>query len=184
MGYRHYIGIAEKSKLEFVKDLSIVELQDCYDEDYLPARLFTKETYELGKMYDDRDIAKFRSDVFTNPDTNCHFNNSDNEFYIINKEGFEFIIDSYRKKVLAYYESILNPSKEDVLFGDQLTPEKCIQEKVRTWGENCTKFKLYPYSLKGEQISTSWTYEYAIFELVRVYKSINWETQVVTISAH
>lgn len=35
---------------------------------------------------------------------------------------------------------------------------------------------LNPYNLeKGEEITSSWKYEYAIFELVRIYKSFDWK---------
>lgn len=39
---------------------------------------------------------------------------------------------------------------------------------------------LTPYNLKnGDNITTSWKYEYAIFELVRIYKSFDWKRNVM-----
>lgn len=39
---------------------------------------------------------------------------------------------------------------------------------------------LTPYSLeKGNKITTSWKYEYSIFELVRIYKSFDWKRNVM-----
>lgn len=39
---------------------------------------------------------------------------------------------------------------------------------------------LTPYNLKeGEEVSNSWKYEYAIFELVRIYKSFDWKRKVM-----
>jgi hypothetical protein len=40
--------------------------------------------------------------------------------------------------------------------------------------------RLTPYDLKyGNSITTSWKYEYAIFELVRIYKSFDWKRNVM-----
>ncbi len=39
---------------------------------------------------------------------------------------------------------------------------------------------LTPFNLeKGNQITTSWKYEYGIFELVRIYKSFDWKKNVM-----
>ena len=39
---------------------------------------------------------------------------------------------------------------------------------------------LIPYNLeRGDNITTSWKYEYGIFELVRIYKSFNWKKNVM-----
>lgn len=39
---------------------------------------------------------------------------------------------------------------------------------------------LTPYSLtKGSEVTTSWKYEYGIFELVRIYKSFDWKRNVM-----
>lgn len=182
MGYRHNIGILEKEKHEEIKDLTVSQLKKWYGDDYVPCYKLTKEVYELGKYVDDEYIEPFKTKVFTKKATNRYYE-VDHAFYIISKEGFEAIIEEYRKRVLNYYELLLKPSEDDLFMGRVGTPEKHIQDKIRTWGENCTKFKLFPYNLKGERISSSWEYEYAIFELVRIYKSINWETQLITITA-
>lgn len=39
---------------------------------------------------------------------------------------------------------------------------------------------LIPYNLeRGNEITTSWKYEYGIFELVRIYKSFDWKKNVM-----
>jgi hypothetical protein len=175
MGYRHNLGILSKKKHEQIKNMTVREIKKWYGEDYVPCYKITKEVYELGKYYEGSFLKKFRSPVFARTATNRHFQ-GDHEFYIISKEGFEAIIEQYRKNVLEYYVGIQS-GKIDV------TPLEVIDKKVRAWGENCEKYKIYPYSMDGERITTSWEYEYSVFELVRIYKSIDWETQLVTITA-
>jgi hypothetical protein len=183
MGYRHYIGVLDKSKLGIIKDMTLKQLSEYLNEEHVGPGDVTNEVHELGKYYDDKFMKPFKSNVFSKPATNKHFK-SDYDLYIISKEGFEAIIDDYRKHVLKYYESLLNPDPNDPFPERRPTPESDIKEKIEVWGRNCTKFKLYPYNMKGEEITTSWKYEHAIFELVRIYKTIDWDAQVATISAH
>lgn len=40
--------------------------------------------------------------------------------------------------------------------------------------------RLTPYNLdEGDEITTSWKYEYSIFELVRIYKTFDWKNNVM-----
>lgn len=182
MGYRHHIGILEKNKHELIKKMSVKQLKKWYGDEYVPCYKITKEVYELGKYYDDNFMKPFKKKVFTKKATQKLYE-GDQDFYIISKEGFEAIIDDYRQRVLEYYTLLLKQDKTDLLINRITTIEQAIESKIRTWGENCTKFKLYPYSIQGEQITTSWDFEYAIFELVRIYKTIDWENQLITITA-
>lgn len=151
MGYRHKLGILEKEKHHIIKDMTVKQLKEWYgDEEYVPCYEITKEVYELGKYYDDRFIAPFRSDVFSKEGTNKYFQ-SENDFYILSKEGFLAIIEDIRKKVLNYYESILKPLDKDDPYAMVVSPEQAIKAKIAIWGENCTKYKLYPYQIEGEQ---------------------------------
>jgi hypothetical protein len=47
------------------------------------------------------------------------------------------------------------------------------------WGVD-TFINMLPYDLdKGEEVTTSWKYEYSIFELVRIYKTFDWKKNVM-----
>lgn len=178
MGFRHKIGILDKNTHKVIKDMSAKELRKWYGEHYVPCYKITKEVFELGKYYDDKFLKPYRTKVFSNKRVHRSYQ-QDNLFYIISQKGFEAIIDDHRQRVLEYYQSVLKQDKSD--YGVP-TLEQAIESKIRTWGENCTKFKIYPYSLEGEQITDSWEFEYAIFELVRIYKSVNWDKEYVTIT--
>lgn len=186
MGYRHNIATIEKKVYEQIKDLTAEELKAFFNEsDYVPMDCFAKNIFELGKYYNDEFLKTFRTEVFSNEEVNVHFR-ADTDLYLISKEGFLAIIDSFREKVLNYYQDVMNHADHKIMgYNSAPSPEQFIQEKIRTWGENCTQLKLYPYNLteNNEDIVSSWEYEYAIFELVRIYKSINWDTQLAAITA-
>lgn len=54
-----------------------------------------------------------------------------------------------------------------------------IRSFAMEWGIQ-SFLDMLPYDLKqGEEITTSWKYEYGIFELVRIYKSFDWKKNVM-----
>lgn len=181
MGFRNYIGVMDKKKHGTIKDMTIPQLKKWYGDDYVPCYKLTNELYEIGKYWDHSFLKPHITKVFSKRNTNKYYE-EDHEFFLISKEGFEIIIDSYRKKVRDYYKSILEPTEKDKLLYNIPTPEQAIKNKYETWGKNCEKFKIFPYSTKGDQITDSWEYEYSIFELVRIYKTIKWNKQLVTIT--
>ncbi len=182
MGYRHKLGLLDKEKHSQIKDMTVAQLKKWYGDDYVPCYEITNEVYELGKYYDDNFVKTYAIDVFSKPATNKYYK-SENDFYIISKDGFKAIIDRYRKNVLEFYEMLLKQNENDKLSFNIPTYKQHIEAKIRTWGENCEKFKIFPYEIEDESISTCWEYEYAIFELVRIYKTVNWDKQLVTITA-
>lgn len=58
-----------------------------------------------------------------------------------------------------------------------------IIEHVRSFGMEWgvkSFLDMLPYDLsRGEEVTTSWKYEYGIFELVRIYKSFDWKKNVM-----
>jgi hypothetical protein len=53
-------------------------------------------------------------------------------------------------------------------------------EHIRSMRNEWVSCYLKPYDLtKGDEITTSWKYEYGIFELVRIYKTFDWKKNVM-----
>lgn len=65
----------------------------------------------------------------------------------------------------------------------KITPNEmsCIVEIIEHVRNMRTEWTcLTPYNLeRGDEITTSWKYEYSIFELVRIYKSFDWKKNVM-----
>lgn len=191
MSYRYKIGLLEKQTYKTIKDMSYQEIaqwfhKDKYEkeDDYVPIYKLTKEIYELGKNCDMTHLKPCIKPVFSNKNTHKKFND-ENEFVIIGKEGLLLIIEDYRKTIVQYLKSNLNPSNEDKIFFPNKNPVGYLEGKIKEWEENVDKFKLTPYNLdlKSDTIVSSWSYEYAIFELVRLYKTIDDEKYIITLNA-
>ncbi len=186
MGYRNYLGKISKVEHSEIKAFSYKMLVEKYskysnEEAFVSMHDFIKEIYELGK-YCQFDLDSFTSDFFTESLTTKYFN-SDKELFILSKEGFEQIIKSYADRTTRYYEKLAKPfisqdGSYDILPLSDTKAEKeiiaiieCIRNKVRAWAGYGDAYDL----TAREEITTSWDIEYAIFELIRIYKSFDWD---------
>jgi hypothetical protein len=156
-----------------------------------------KELYEIGKAWDFDDTTNI-SRFFTHEMSW----EGDMEFSIANKEFLLGIIENYKQKIISYHEDLYNyMAKLDpkvlreyklkrIVDEEKVMPEKdsdhaldkvkeYFKEKVWEWKQ------LIPFDLNDSQsITTSWKFEYVIFELVRIYKTFDWENNLLIWSGH
>lgn len=138
------------------------------------------ELYELGKCSEiGCKLESERPSLFTSEELKERY--SDYGFALLTKEDFKAVIEAYRQKIVDWFQSLLNPdesiivpklSKEERKY---LELEREIKNKLAQWsGKN---FGILPIDLdeSRERITGDWSYEYAIFELVRLYKIFDWE---------
>lgn len=173
MGYRNYLGIISKREFNKIKKLSKEELYKLrgidLEDDYIGP-------YEFGK-YCDFPMKGLTKKFFTNKDFHNDMNN-DGEFVLIDKRFIEMTIKHYHGKIKSYYTEML----EGIDMDDKTTwtPEKFATLFYHVRSMSIEWRQLTPYDLEnGEEITTSWKYEYEIFELIRIYKSFNWKKNVM-----
>ena len=181
MGYRHKIGILDKEKHNVFKSLDMDEMKLKYgdkDNDYwISFHELTNEVFDLGKYYDDSFLKQYSFPIFENEEVN-HEANEEDDFYGITKEGFLALIEDQRRKVISYFKEFsLDNWDEETIAKAQMF----FKDKLFEWGDIYPQFK--PYNLDEGDIVSSWKYEYSIFELVRIYRSVDWDKQIVTITA-
>jgi hypothetical protein len=196
MGYRTYIGKISKTEWEKITDLSKEDLYKLHDEDpedgWVSMNELCEQLYELGK-YTEFDDSKFYTPFFRNTETQDYYK-SDHDFHIVGKDFFEHVIEHYSDKVRKYYDEMLksfwNPETKDFKIElSELTPEYkkslylCIEHcrsMAMEWGVTTWWGKETPFNLeKGDYVTTSWKYEYSVFELVRLYKTFDWENDLL-----
>jgi hypothetical protein len=113
-----------------------------------------EELYEIGKYvsYDHCDCSKF-----------YNFTIEEAEFWIMSKEGLKRLIDEYHTMIVESIENV-DPVEYKRMF-------------LREWTKRgrCG----VPYYLDEERtdgnIVSSWKYEYAIFNLVYIYRTFDFE---------
>jgi len=162
MGYRNYIEKLPRSVYEQYKDLTAKEIEEKYGEDFYIGREHgLVELHCLGK-YCDFDIENLLTRFYKEEmPWEC-----DIEFSLGSKELLLRIIEHYREYVEKFYTNLAEKSQEE--------NKQHALSMAREWSSNYP-----PYSLDGSEMISSWKYEYAIFDLVRIYREFDWENDVL-----
>jgi hypothetical protein len=195
MGYRNYIGSIKKTEYDKIRSLTVKQLIAFYnkgeEENHVSHSDIVDEIYEFGK-YCDFEIDDFKTPLFKKKKTHDHIN-EDCELVVLSKEGLAKIIENYRNKNIEYYKSMYKPFEdkdERFKFGQFITltdEQKEAIEKIRYL--LISKFNEWtmkaPYNLEnGDEVTDSWSYEYSIFELVRIYKTFDWKNKILIYYGH
>lgn len=139
------------------------------------------ELYELGKYSEIAfKLESERPSLFTSDKLKERY--SDYGFVLLTKDDFKAVIEAYRQKIVDWFENLLNPDKSQII-SDKLSKEERkhleweheIKGKLEKWSGKY--FDILPIDLDENRgrITDSWSYEYAIFELIRLYKVFDWE---------
>lgn len=196
MGYRHYLYAIHKKQVAEIQacktndDLVKVAERYCYEIDknycdngsywFTPYKI-GKELYELGKHSEiGFKLESERPSLFTSDELKRRY--EDYGFALLTKDDFKAVIEAYRQKIIDWLKSLLDP-EDDPVFPSKLSKEErkhlaikhSIEDKIDSWSGKY--FGISPIDLdeSRERITGDWSYEYAIFELVRLYKIFDWE---------
>ena len=195
MGYRHYLYAVPKKQVAEIQACKTnedwcnfaerygyrVSLSVCNDgSDWFAPYDVGNDLYELGKYSEiGFKLESERPSPFTSDELKKRY--EDYGFALLTKDDFKAVIEAYRQKIIAWLESLLN-TDERICFSEELTKEQYqfkelkreIQDKIDSWSGKY--FGISPIDLdeSRERITGDWSYEYAIFELVRLYKIFDW----------
>ena len=199
MGYRHYFYLVDTEECNKVKNMTYSELikyikktnPDAVEEDSegvwinFHKMLNQREIFEFGKLYyedTDEKIYNHGEPLFSINDTQEYF--EDYQPYRMGKDGLMEAIKIYEQKIISYYEDLLKDGAVQILpFGIEV-PRNDItsvdklknhtEDQLRQW-----KWGAINLDENNDEISSSWLYEHQIFELVRLYKSIDWDKKTL-----
>lgn len=187
MWYRLYLAKMPRKEYNEMLKLPYDEFTKKYavdkdDPSYVSIHDFTTQIFELGKYVDHSELMD--KVVFEDDKINRKF--SEYSFHIASKEVLKAIAEEYHDNVVTYYKNLLAGETEFKLFGMTIewtynkTPEARIEDI-----EKALKDKIYDYLHRqvvnfGEwPITNSWSYEYNVFELARLYREFDEENYVL-----
>lgn len=198
MGYRHYLGIIDKDKLEELrKKVYTKDNFDDFDEfnDYDYGQGFMRRcdiqkncSYEhcIGKLYYLRTndvydaLYKDKEDLINNPDVECFICSQDILFTLAN---------IYLKMAQAYFKDLFEPFKKELterkdIFEDFTDEKKANFRRIL----NDINDKIYwlnrSFSEQDKNIEICDLFEYQAFNLAHIHKTIDFEKQVVICFAY
>lgn len=196
MGYRHYLYAVPKKQVaeiqscktnddlcKFAENYGYEVNRDCCGDGngWVSPHNIGKELYELGKHSGiGFKLESERPSMFTSEELKKRY--EDYGFALLTKDDFKAVIEAYRQKIVDWFESLINPDKSQITFNKLSQKERKhleweyeIRDKLDYWSGKY--FGILPIDLdeSRERITGDWSYEYAIFELVRLYKIFDWE---------
>ena len=212
MGYRNYIGYFPKKEYNKIKSLTPPILYEYYnikpdDEDsYININNFVTEIHELGKYCEFDYPKKSIKPFFRKKETQSIFS-SDHDLYVVEKEFLANIISTYKERIKLYYNNMVNPFLDNKEFLNSIKVEYNIGDNdysfdftkitveqqtamynminhVKSMRLEWTHLDGFDLNDGTDEITSSWKYEYAIFELVRIYKTFDWKRNVMVYYGH
>jgi len=193
MGYRTYIGSISKKEYDKIKTFNQERLcvyKNLKDkDDYVGAYDIVAELYEFGK-YTEFDDKKFFKPFWKNKKFQEYY---EGDFWIVERKFLNHIIEHYKEKIISHYNKLLDCSATDrthqkhgVLTIKEEEIKNISSEKAIQWFNHIKDMRsewTYDFALdlkdEKDRITGSWKYEYSIFELVRIYKTFDWENDVM-----
>lgn len=122
---------------------------------------------------------------------NCLFEHEDVDVYSITKEGFKMIILEYRQRVIDYMKDSLDlyqhpEEKEFSKHWFTLDLIKEWEDEIREWehtflGDNDERCYFNIDLSDKKRVSGSWMYKYAIFDMIFVYKTFDWDNYTMVV---
>lgn len=178
MGYRNYLYKIPKKEIKKLRSITLEELVEKYgdkEEDYVSMldvlEHKSKCIFEYGKLYWDDTIERIHATgekLFTNEEIDDRF--SDYDVYLVGKKALEETINIYKGKIVKMYEHLLD--NKDLTDKDIIDKYEEHLKDYRIWW---TRFNALNLDENNDCICDSWLYEHKIFELVRLYKTIDFE---------
>ena len=196
MGYRHYLYAIPKNQVSEIRACVTnddwcsfaerygykVDRDVCDDGSrwFFPYGV-GNEFYELGKHSEIAiELESERPSLFTSDELKEQYD--DYGFVLLTKDDFKAVIESYRQKIIDWLKSLLEPEDTSMISPKlskeerkRLAIEHEIQDKLDSWSGKYLGILPIDLDESRERITGDWSYEYAIFELVRLYKIFDWE---------
>ena len=134
---------------------------------------------------------KLRSTEEYAKEIKCLHDDPDRDFYSITKEGFKQIILFYRQTIIDYMKASVelfeNPElKESSKHWRTTDLLEMVKGEIREWEssykDNDGGTHYFNIELEKENlVSGSWLYKFAIFDMIHVYKTFDWNKYTMVV---
>lgn len=189
MGYRHYFYMVEKDKLRTLHALNNIDAinqwirenkasdRPSFEGVDEPLYDIGSTFFELGKYYEhEKRIHQTGVPLFKNK--NIQESYEEYEPYWVGPEAILAVIQEQQKAIVKSYQDALNPNLSDfrwVQYGYTTKEEvyaHMLKQNLNVWERGVA----IDTDINDPVITHAWLYECNIYELVRLYKSTDWNT--------
>ena len=188
MGYRQYFYEvskdlvkkirackSEQDFIQLIKSEKPDAVEEYGEEKWVPLYNLGNYIYEFGKYYEGSDeMYKHGDSLFHSDELNEQY--ADYGAIVVERSGVKCAIDFYRNKVMRLYEDLLQEKSSNEW--DNRNQFDRLKEHARDylywWQKDPADL-----NLDHERIVSSWLYEHEYFELVRIYKTFDFEANSI-----
>lgn len=192
MGYRQYFygvdkliidGFRQCKTEEELYNFCISNGIECYKDEndceihyYCPLYKLGKEVFGFGKYYENSDkLYEHGDSLFMSQELNERY--SDYGAIICDKEAIKCAIEWQIERITQIYEDLLKEkSGDDWNEESQFDRLKEHVNDYLIWWKNNRVFDLND---DADRLTNSWIYEHTIFDLVRLYKTFDFERRTL-----
>ena len=180
LSYNFYLAKMSKNDYyEFQKCSSMNEFMEYCDNRKIPYSVddnsvdispmeFTEKLYDFGSSLDVDELYKNPTWFYPKALADSYI---DYNAIIITEEDLLKIIKQYQQETLDFF----NKKLKELKTNDCRKTIECFESKIRE-----IKYKVYINTHKNNHLLTdSWAYEYAIFNLLHIYKTLNQEDVLI-----
>lgn len=201
MGYRYYIASMTNQQADILSTIdedSFIRKYAEKDDDYImiPGPYKWKSLtiqYELGKsvsteMLEALNNNKEGTPFFLDEELQKRYIESEYTLSVIDKEGFIRLIQYFKQLVTDSYKDLLEvkPFDEFKYHQDNVTPElkmeKFIKSRIQKWDDTSLNY-LDLNDKNTNVLSHFWDYEYEIFNLIHLLKTLDWDNNTFILYA-
>lgn len=192
MGYRHYFYELDKQLVEKIRKcktekdfVSLMEKENpsiiskCEDDvGYVPLYEMGRCLYEFGKNYEGVEEMYLCGDsLFYSTELNRRY--EDYGAIVVGRDGVKCAIDCCKRRVISIYQDLLRETSEYEF--DTRSQLDRLKEHAADY------LRWWTYSANGpadmdlshDNLSASWLYEHEFFDLVRIYKTFDFENKAI-----
>jgi hypothetical protein len=172
--------LKEKTLEQFIADYMGGNADTYFPIDRLPT---LEVVFEMGANVEKCFLEPTRGEspmpLFEKADLNGKY--EDEAIHVVGKEGLIALVNAYRKRVIESYKDKLVPSAMyESESGKAETPEEkmkyFVENRIYYWDNEYVDY-LNLDDANPNSLSRFWDYEYIIFTLIHLLKTIDWETK-------
>lgn len=204
MGYRQYFYEVDKSIVDRIRqcqteeelyNFCIANNIDCdkdeYGEEisyYCPLYHLGKEIFEFGKYYEnDSEIYKHGDSLFTSDELKERYREYD--AIICDENAILCAIEWQKQHIINMYEHLVNNTFENSyeryaypkdMDDKELHYKRLLshcKDHLTWWKPMFGDHSATNLNKNKDNLVSSWLYEHTIFDLVRIYKTFDWENK-------
>lgn len=182
MGYRHYLGVIDKDKLEELRK-KVYKKEDLEEDQDIDSERFWELIHNCDYRYEIGDTDKEIDDELYKTQEIIVEDDDSYKIFICSQNIFVELANLFLQKTKRYFQNLIKPFEKENSFKTikKLSDEQIValRKILNSLDEKIIYLSGEHFYSNSKDIEISWLYEYCAFNLAHIHKTIDFEKQVV-----